>query len=76
MGLLLQLHHRVKVLMVDVGVDPEQAFQDGLGHRHKVPPERDTLRAKVQSILIYQGIKQLKTNGVASLEMQYTKTWL
>lgn len=53
-GLLLQLHHRVKVLMVDVGVDPEQALQDGLSHRHEVPLERDTLRAKtrVQSVQI------------------------
>lgn len=54
MGLLLQLHHRVKVLVVDVGVDPEQALQDGLSHRHEVPLERDTLRAKtrVQSVQI------------------------
>lgn len=26
MGLLLQLHHRVKVLVVDVSVNPEQAL--------------------------------------------------
>lgn len=31
-GLLLQLHDRVKVLVVDVSVDSEQALQDGLGH--------------------------------------------
>lgn len=31
-GLLLQLHDGVKVLVVDVGVDPEQALQDGLRH--------------------------------------------
>ena len=43
MSLLLKLHHRVKVLVVDVGVDPEQALQDGLSHRHEVPLEGHTL---------------------------------
>lgn len=42
-GLLLQLHDRVKVLVVDVGVDPEQALQDGLGHRHEVALEGHAL---------------------------------
>lgn len=32
MGLLLQLHDRVKVLVVDVSVDSEQTLQDGLCH--------------------------------------------
>lgn len=32
MGLLLELHDGVKVLVVDVGVHPEQAFQNGLCH--------------------------------------------
>lgn len=41
-SLLLQLHDRVKVLVVDVGVDPEQALQDGLRHGHKVSLEGDT----------------------------------
>ena len=36
MGLLLQLHHRVKMLVVDVSVNPEQTLQDGFGHRHEV----------------------------------------
>lgn len=35
-GLLLQLHHRVKMLVVDVSVNPEQTLQDGFGHRHEV----------------------------------------
>lgn len=35
-SLFLQLHHRVKMLVVDVCVDPEQTLQDGLGHRHEV----------------------------------------
>lgn len=35
-GLLLQLHHRVKMLVVDVSVNPEQALQDGFGHRHEI----------------------------------------
>lgn len=41
-SLLLQLHHRVKVLVVDVSVDPEQALQDGFGHRHEVLWKRDS----------------------------------
>lgn len=36
MGLLLQLHDRVKVLVIDVSVNTEQALQDGLCHRHKI----------------------------------------
>lgn len=40
-GLLLQLHDRVKVLVVNVSVDSEQALQNGLGHRHEVPLEGD-----------------------------------
>lgn len=35
-GLLLQLHDGVKVLVVDVRVNPEQPLQDGLRHRHEV----------------------------------------
>lgn len=35
-GLLLQLHHRVEMLVVDVSVNPEQTLQDGFGHRHEV----------------------------------------
>lgn len=35
-GLLLQLHHRVKMLVVDVSVNPEQTLQDGFGHGHEV----------------------------------------
>lgn len=42
-GLLLQLHDWVKVLVVDVSVDSEQALQDGLCHWHKVSLEGDTL---------------------------------
>lgn len=45
-GLLLQLYHGVKVMVVDVSVDPEQALQDGLGHRHKVSLKGDTLWGK------------------------------
>lgn len=46
MGLLLQLHDRVKVLVVDVSVDPEEALQDGLCHGHKVTLEGDTLQTR------------------------------
>lgn len=35
-GLLLQLHDRVKMLVVNVSINPEQALQDGFGHRHEV----------------------------------------
>lgn len=42
-GLLLQLHHRVEVLMIDVSIDSEQALQDGLCHWHKVSLEGNTL---------------------------------
>lgn len=40
--LLLQLHHRVKVLVVDVSVHSEEALQDGLGHGHEVLGEGNT----------------------------------
>lgn len=43
-SLLLQLHHRVKVLVVDVSIDPEQTLQDGFGHRHEVLWKRDSCR--------------------------------
>lgn len=36
MGFLLQLHHRVEMLVVDVSVNPEQTLQDGFCHRHEV----------------------------------------
>lgn len=41
-GLLLQLHHGVKMLVVDVSVHPEQTLQDGFGHRHEVLREGDS----------------------------------
>lgn len=41
-SLLLQLHHRVKMLVVDVSVDPEQTLQDGFGHGHEVLWKRDS----------------------------------
>lgn len=41
-GLLLQLHHRVKMLVVDVSVNPEQTLQDGFGHRHEVLRKRNS----------------------------------
>ena len=44
MGLLLQLHHRVEVLVVDVGVNPEQTLQDRLGNGHEVLGEGDSCR--------------------------------
>lgn len=40
-GLLLQPHDRIEVLVVDVGVDTEQPLQDRLGHRHEVLGKRD-----------------------------------
>lgn len=46
MGLLLELDDRVKVLVVDVGVDPEQTLQDGLGHRHEVLGEGHSCRRR------------------------------
>lgn len=42
-GLLLQPHDRVEMLVVDVGIDPEQALQNRLGHRHEVTLEGDAL---------------------------------
>ena len=50
-GLLLQLHDRVKVLVVDVSVDSEQPLQDGLRHRHKVSLEGDTLETRRRKLL-------------------------
>jgi hypothetical protein len=60
------------VLVVDVGVDPEQALQDGLSHRHEVPLERDTFRAKtrVQSVQIKQRWGILINYGVTLIQMQ------
>ena len=49
-GLLLQLHDRVKVLVVDVSVDPEQALQDGLRHGHKVALKRDALEREERDV--------------------------
>lgn len=46
MSLLLQLHHRVKMLVVDVSVNPEQALQDGFGHRHEVLWKGDSCEKK------------------------------
>lgn len=46
MSLLLQLHHRVKMLVVDVSVNPEQALQDGFGHRHEVLWKGDSCKKK------------------------------
>lgn len=48
-GLLLQLHDGVKVLVVDVGVDPEQTLQNGLRHRHKVTLKGHTLGTRERS---------------------------
>lgn len=45
-GLLLQLHHRVKMLVVDVSVNPEQAFQDGFGHRHEILGKGNSCRGE------------------------------
>lgn len=44
----MQLHDRVKVLVVDVSVDSEQALQDGLRHGHKVSFKGDTLGTRGQ----------------------------
>ena len=51
-GFLLQLHHRVKVLVVDVSVDSKQALEDGLCHRHKVSLEGNTLQKEIHSIIV------------------------
>lgn len=34
------------MLMIDVSINPEQALQDGFGHRHEVLGERDSCSAK------------------------------
>lgn len=47
-SLLLQLHHRVKMLVVDVSVNPEQTLQDGFGHRHEVLWKRDSCGKKLK----------------------------
>lgn len=49
-GLLLQLHDWVKVLVVDVSIDSEQALQDGLCHWHEVSLEGDTLVTGQKSV--------------------------
>lgn len=49
MSLLLKLHHRVKMLVVDVSVNPEQALQDGFGHRHEVLWKGDSCKKKIKS---------------------------
>lgn len=58
-GLLLQLHDRVKMLMVDVSVNPEQALQDGFGHGHEVFGEGNSnLRGKkclIIQLILYPG---------------------
>lgn len=41
-GLLLQLHHRIKVLVINMGINSEQSLQNGLCHRHKVFGKWDT----------------------------------
>lgn len=41
-GLLLQLHHGVKVLVVNMGINPEETLQNSLCHRHKVFGKWDT----------------------------------
>lgn len=41
-GLLLQLHHRVKMLVIDVSINSEQTLQDGFGHRHEVLGKGDS----------------------------------
>lgn len=48
-GLLLQLHDGVKVLVVDVSIDPEQAFQNGLRHGHEVALKGNALEIKDRS---------------------------
>lgn len=45
-SLLLQLHHRVEMLMVDVCINPEKALQDGFGHRHEVLGKRNPCGGK------------------------------
>lgn len=52
MSLLLQLHHRVKMLMVDVSVNSEQALQDSLGHRHEVLRERHSYLGREKSLIV------------------------
>lgn len=42
----MQLHDGVKVLVVDVGVDPEQTLQNGLRHRHKITLKGHALGTK------------------------------
>lgn len=58
-GLLLQLHDGVKMLMVDVSVNPEQTLQDGFGHRHEVFGEGNSnLRGKkclIIQLILYPG---------------------
>lgn len=51
-SLLLQLHHRVKMLMVDVSVNSEQALQDSLGHRHEVLRERHSYLGREKSLIV------------------------
>lgn len=48
----LQLHDRIKMLVVDVGVYPEQTLQDGLCHCYKVSFKRDTYLRGEQCLII------------------------
>lgn len=69
-GLFLQLHDRVKVLVVDVSIDPEQALQNGLCHRHKVSLEGDTFRTRGHKRKAVQIIQNNNNNNIT-----YTSIW-
>lgn len=58
-GFLLKLNDRVKVLVVDVSIDPKEALQDGLGHRHEVLGERNTWKGRAHD---RQSANEQKTN--------------
>lgn len=52
MGLLLQLDDRVKVLVVNMSIDPEKPLQDGLRHRHEVLWERNAYFRREKCFII------------------------
>lgn len=68
MGLLLQLHDGVKVLVVDVGVDPEQTLQNGLRHRHKITLKGHALGTKEREGWCFKTKKHQRARHAATLQ--------
>ena len=70
-GLFLQLHDGVKVLVVDVGIHPEQALQDGLRHGHEVLREWHTYRTAGEQTLRLRTAQYDDVKNQADLEQWF-----